>query len=53
MVSDHEALSKLGVRLRDLPPHNSLSDVLMVLRNSMLSVEDAQMLLDVSRKKTG
>ncbi|MFM8481122.1 MAG: ATP-binding protein [Gammaproteobacteria bacterium] len=51
VVSDHEALSKLGVRLRDLPPHNSLSDVLMVLRNSMLSVEDAQMLLDVSRKK--
>jgi signal transduction histidine kinase len=53
VVSDHQALSSLGVRLRDLPPHNSLSDLLMVLRNSMLSIEDAQMLLDISRKKQG
>lgn len=51
VVSNHEALASMGVRLRDLPPHNSLSDLLMVLRNSMLSVEDAKMLYEISRQK--
>lgn len=51
VVSNHEALASLGVRLRDLPQHNSLSDLLMVLRNAMLSVEDAKMLFEISRQK--
>lgn len=50
-VSDHESLARLGVKLRDLPAHNSLSDLLMVLRNAQLSMEDAKLLFEMSRRK--
>lgn len=51
VVSDHESLTRLGVKLRELPAHNSLSDLLMVLRNAQLSMEDARRLFELSQKK--
>lgn len=51
VVSNPDALRRLGVRLLDLPAHHNLVDMLMLVRNAEISVEDANMLLTSAREK--
>ena len=44
VVARADDLVGFGIRLADIPPHNQLSDLLLVLRNSQLTLADANRL---------
>jgi signal transduction histidine kinase len=52
VVTRADDLANLGVRLKDIPPHNHLSDLLLVLRNSQLTLADADQLTQRARQRS-
>lgn len=52
VVTRADDLTNLGVKLKDIPPHNHLSDLLLVLRNSQLTLADANQLTQKARQRT-
>jgi signal transduction histidine kinase len=52
VVTRADDLVTLGVKLRDIPPHNHLSDLLLVLRNSQLTLADADRLTQKARERS-
>jgi signal transduction histidine kinase len=52
VVTRADDLVTLGVKLRDIPPHNHLSDLLLVLRNSQLTLADADRLTQKAKERS-
>jgi len=52
VVTRADDLGRLGVKLQDIPPHNHLSDLLLVLRNSQLTLADADSLTRKARDRS-
>jgi len=52
VVTRADDLVSLGIKLKEIPPHNNLSDLLLVLRNSQLTLADADQLTQKARERS-